>query len=131
MNKRWQPKNGEWYYYIQASGAIAHTICSASDFDHNLWLNGNCFVTIEDAIFERKCHETERLMFDWADKHKEIGLPVYELVYVPANDAVIVDKVIHVRPGIKFTNPQTAYNVIEYFGEKWLKKYYFRIEQEE
>lgn len=49
--ERWKPKEGEYYYYVEASGEIDGTInnCLAGDFDYKTIKAYNCFQTKEQA----------------------------------------------------------------------------------
>ena len=46
---KWEPKQGNHYYYISASGSIYPSCNTETDFDNNILKLGNCFKTRREA----------------------------------------------------------------------------------
>ena len=138
--KKWGPKKGAVYWYINPDGGIDYYSYENDETDKNFIAIGNCFQTEKQAEFMaeklRVIHELE--MFAYENNEEEIDWndTNQEKLYLTMNymdkciDVFYTYAWIYSPSNIYFTSKKIAKEAIETIGEERIKKYYFGVKEE-
>ena len=123
-------RNGEKYYLLSSNGVVVeYPFCNKSDEDARDM--GSAFLTIEEADFERERRKIEAIMkkyskpFEYEEENWYIGYSHKVGKIVIEAHYTLVDRNPH------FETKEMAQKVIDEIGKSRLKKYWFKIKDDE
>lgn len=133
QNKKWKPKTGEYYYYINGILGVLGEKNLGCLSDADRFSIGNYFKTKEEAEFEverlKVLEELKEFSYEFSDNEWEnIDIKQYLMCY--SYSAGKIDIVTHgwdKHNEIYFKTKEDAKKAIEKIGEDRLKKYYFKV----
>lgn len=130
--KRWKPKKGEAFYYVDLSGAIWGSPFDIP-YDVDVYAQGNCFKTRGEAKFEAERRKVIAELSDFAEGDEAIwnGFVNHWLIcYSVTRKEVSYDFYFAWKPeGLFFSSEEAAKAAVEAVGEDRVKKYYLRIKE--
>lgn len=131
--KRWKPKGGNVYYYINTSGDIDNFIwfgVSGSSVDNKLYKINNCFQTREEARKELHRRIAEQELLDMTDGplNRSLNGWWYEIEYKPKEDCFICGGYSVISSSCyRFASEESCQKAIDTIGTEKLKLI-FRID---
>lgn len=132
-NKKWKPEVGEIYHYISNRGS---TLCETNDNfpgDEDRFNIGNYFKTHEEAEFEveriKVLEELKKFSYEFSDEEWEYGdFDKFILYYNYETNEIDIDCFWNCKyDSIHFKTKEDAEKAIDKIGEERLKKYYFKV----
>ena len=135
-NKKWKPKKGYRYYYINDTGHADFSIYYNNDMDNYRVLTNNCFKTIEEAMFRLEQIKVYNELKNFADENNEeidwgkSTKGKFYLYYVHEDKKINVSSTCYWQGvgQIYFSSSVLAYRVIEKVGVDRIKKYLFGVD---
>lgn len=127
---RWKPELGEDYFYCSYSGSVYKVSWINGKLDNSMYNRGNVFRTKEETEFEAERLKVLAEMNEWAG-HNYDGTYIY---YHRPSDEIMIDwdgNSTNCHGDIRFKCVDDALNCIKSVGEDRIKKYYFRIPNNE
>lgn len=125
---RWKPEIKEHYYFIDSKGYVADLGWAEDQFDLHHFNIGNMFERYDDAAFALERLKVLAQMREWAGNWND---PWY-LRFFDGNIAVNERILTTMNLGeLRFACKDDAENCIRVIGEDRIKKYYFRIPDNE
>lgn len=123
-------EDGETYYRLFGDGDIDRLVFNA-DNDERARVIGNAFLTFEEAEFEKERRKIEAIMKKYSkpfENEEENHCICYDYVYGRVEvrtNYTIADRNPY------FESEEIAQKVIDEIGEDRLKKYWFRVQDDE
>ena len=128
--RRFKPKKGETYYYIDSIGGIVSSCWNNGAADIVKYGYGNCFETSDDAAFELERLRVIAEMKEFAESEGKdwySGKPHYRLCYNYKDRRFTYPSTSREQSGeIYFKSIEKIEECIEDIGEERIKKYYLR-----
>ncbi len=132
-SRRWKPKFGEKYWFIDKDGDIYCMPWNDSIVDNNRYELGNCFKTEEEAKFAVEQLKVLAELREYANDDKEWNNSnkYWFIEYSTNRGHIEVDyhcDIKHILFDIYFSSEEQARKAVAAIGEERLKKYYFCVE---
>lgn len=123
-------EDGESFYYLTLNGGVGEGIFN-SNYDKEMRAVDNAFLTEEEAEFERERRKIDAVMRKYSSPF-ERSEHNYYIYYDYGRDKVVIDIYCLVTDGVPyFESEEIAQKVIDEIGEDRLKKYWFRVQNDE
>lgn len=139
--KKWGPKKGAVYWYINPDGGIDYYSYENDETDKNFIAIGNCFQTEKQAEFMveklKVIHELEKFAYennseeiDWNNENQEKYIITFN--HITQDCGINLWRVSRSNPfNVYFTSEEIARKAIETIGEERIKRYYFGVGEDE
>lgn len=127
---RWKPGDDDIYYVVLGIGFFTQHIWSKSDFDYERYDIGNVFKSFKEAEFAIERLKVLAEMREW-EGHNYDGTYIY---YHKPSDEIMIDwdgDSTNCYGDIRFKCVDDAENCVKAVGKERIKKYYFRIPDNE
>ena len=130
--KRWKPKLGEDYFYVNACGVVFTANWHGED-DEELYAFGNVFSTQEAAEFEVERRKVIAELSDYAEDEDMVwdgNTKHWTIVWNTCAEAIIMDyHVYFTLPLLYFPSEEAARAAVKAVGEERVKKYYLGVRE--
>ena len=135
-NKRWKPKNGDFYYCVLTHNMIEKYIYYGNSLDLIFLSNGNCFKTKEEAEFRLEQIKVYNELKNFADDNNDEinwnnkSQEKFNISYDNTTKKILTGFVCWCKyvGEIYFSSRELAEQAIEKVGEDRIKKYLFEAE---
>ena len=127
---RWEPENGERYYYLDCDGWIESSETISSECKKYKADIGNLFNSVEEAKFAAERLKVLAEMREWAGKWDD----TFVLTYIGNDDFVQISSVLMSRNTfgeMRFATKEDAEGCIKAVGKERLLRYYFMVPEED
>lgn len=125
---RWKPRNDDIYYAVINTGFVTQHIWSKENFDYERYDIGNVFQSPKEAEFAIERLKVLSEMREWSGEWDDKWKMFYDGCQIEA----IPDYGKCATYGeLRFATKEDAQNCIKSVGEDRIKKYYFRIPNNE
>lgn len=134
-NKRWQPEEGQIYYFVNSEGFVSFETWSGYIRDENRYKMGNVFKTHDEAYIASERLEVIAELKEFAEPEDTRWTATADdahcyLYYDHENGCVYYGCVYNGKSGeIYFKNKEVAKRAIAMVGEERIKKYYLGVKE--